>query len=95
LLARAGVAALQGPNSLLGVLAARGLRVHPPIGAATLKEDARYAGGYTVHRYGSHNPDGIDAIQLELGRQQRENPELARHLTEALAQFLKHHGYLT
>ena len=95
LLAREGVAALQGPNSLLGVLAAQGLRVHPPLESTTLKEDARYAGGYTVYRYGSHNPDGIDAIQLEFGRQQRENPQLAGHLTEALALFLKHHGYLT
>jgi N-formylglutamate amidohydrolase len=95
LLDRAGVAALQGPNSLLGALATQGLQVHPPLGAATLKEDPRYAGGYTVHRYGSHNPDGIDAIQLEFGRQQRENPQLAGHLTEALARFLTHHGYLT
>jgi len=94
LLARHGPAALQGPHSLIGLLAARGYTVHPAIGSDSLREDARYAGGYTVFTYGSHKPDGIDAIQLELGQLQRQNPQLPQDLADALVAFLGQHGYL-
>ena len=94
LLARHGPAALQGPHSLIGLLAARGYTVHPAIGSDSLREDARYAGGYTVFSYGSHRPDGIDAIQLELGQLQRQNPQLPQDLADALVAFLGQHGYL-
>jgi len=94
LLARHGPAALQGPLSLIGLLAARGYTVHPAIGSDSLREDPRYAGGHTVFTYGSHKPDGIDAIQLELGQLQRQNPQLPQDLADALATVLVQQGYL-
>jgi N-formylglutamate amidohydrolase len=93
LVQRHGAAAIQGEKSILGVLASRGLEVNPRVGAPSLEEDRRFAGGHTVHTYGSHRPQGIDAIQLEFGRSQRRRPSLADDLAEALAVFLTQYGY--
>lgn len=92
LLARLGPTALQGPDSLIGQLAARGYTVHPPVGSDSLREDPRFAGGHTVATYGSHRPDGIDAIQLELARDQRQNPALPQDLADALVAVLRQQG---
>lgn len=62
LLARSGAAALQGEKSIIGVLASMGYQVNPVVGAESLREDPRFAGGYTVFNYGSQHADGIDAI---------------------------------
>lgn len=94
LLDRLGPAALQGPDSLIGRLAAKGYTVHPSVGSDSLREDPRFAGGHTVATYGSHQPDGIDAIQLELGRDQRQNPQLPKDLADALAAVLRQQGTL-
>ena len=94
LLDRFGPFALQGDKSLLGVLAAKGYQVNPAIGASTLREDPRYAGGFTVFQYGSHRAEGIDAIQLEFGKNQRASPQLAADLTEALMVFMAQYGLL-
>ena len=94
LLARHGPAALQGPASLIGLLAARGHTVHPATDSPSLREDPRFAGGNTVATYGSHQPGGIDAIQLEFGLQQRQQPTLPDDLADAVAEFLQRHGLL-
>jgi N-formylglutamate amidohydrolase len=94
LLKRGGAEALQGPGSVTGRLAARGYRVVPEVGAAQLREDPRFAGGYTVFTYGSQHDMGIDAIQLEFGRNLRSRPELPDALAEAIAIFLVDYGYL-
>ena len=94
LLGRFGPAALQGVSSITGVLAAKGYTVNPAVGAETLREDPRYAGGYTVFQYGSQRPAGIDAIQLELGKKHRDTARLADDLAEALIVFMTHHGLL-
>jgi hypothetical protein len=47
-------------------------------------------GGCTVGLYGSHNPDGVDAIQIESGsnfRQATTIDALAGELTKAIAAF--------
>ena len=92
---RFGPAALQGSNSITGILAARGYAVHPLPDAPTLREEPRFAGGHTVFTYGSHRPDGIDAIQLEFGRQHRADARLPEDLASAIVGFLKHHGLAT
>lgn len=89
LLARFGPPALQGPNSILGHLAAKGYGVNPDAVAESLREDSRFAGGYTVFTYGSHRPDGIDAIQVEFGRQHRSNPRLPEDLAAAIVNFMR------
>jgi N-formylglutamate amidohydrolase len=49
LLRRHGPGALDGPNSILGVVQAKGYPVFPPAGSiGKRKEDVRYRGGYTV-----------------------------------------------
>lgn len=92
LLARHGPQALHGPSSILGVLAARGHQVHPAADADPLREDPRYRGGHTVATYGSHRPGGIDAIQLEFGRRQREGAAFPADLAAALLVFLRAFG---
>lgn len=92
LLARAGETALIGPASVCGGLAAAGYAVFPPnTPFGDPPELRRFGGGYTVRTYGSNNPDGIDAIQLEFGATLRldaaNRRRLARDLAEAIAAF--------
>ena len=51
LLGRHGQAAIQGVSSIVGVLAAKGYAVNPPVDAQSLGEDPRYSGGFTVFQY--------------------------------------------
>ncbi len=102
LLAARGVAALTGPDGVFGRLAARGLVVVPPIEGGEepgsgdddgLAPERILAGGHTVDRYGSHRPDGIDAVQVELGSRLRERmEETSKALAEALVAFLAAYG---
>ena len=94
LVQRFGPSSLQGRHSLLGLLAAQGYQVDPVPDAPSLREDPRFSGGHTVFTYGSHRPEGIDAIQLEFGRQHRADPRLAEHLAAALVGFMSHHGLI-
>jgi N-formylglutamate amidohydrolase len=73
LLARAGVAAVTGPEGLFGQLERNGFRVFPDnnVPPAGRNEDAGFSGGYTTNLYGSHRADGIDAVQFEFGIQYR------------------------
>lgn len=70
---RFGAAALNGPRSILGQMAALGYRVEPAD-----DEERRYTGGYTTQTYGSHRGTAIDAIQLELGANLRRQANLER-----------------
>jgi N-formylglutamate amidohydrolase len=89
LLVRAGEAALSGPESVLGALAAKGYTVNPD--ARSMTPEARaYLGGFTVQTY-SREPDGIDAIQLELGLSLRQRPGFADDLADAIATFTRAH----
>lgn len=94
LLDRFGPASLQGEKSITGVLAAKGYAVNPATDADTLQEDPRFAGGYTVFNYGSQHLEGIDAIQLEFGKNHRANERLAEDLAEALMVFMTQYGLL-
>jgi N-formylglutamate amidohydrolase len=88
LIRRFGAEAIVGPQSIFSRLEERGYKVWPPT-AAPHKED-RYAGGYIVQTYGSHQPSGIDAIQLEFGAKLRARANLeqtATDLAEAIAVF--------
>ena len=84
-----GEAAHIGENSLIGLMNARGMKVHPlPPGP----EQAGFTGGYIVQHYGSHNPNGIDAIQLEHGLDYREKTKIdaaAEKLSDAIIDFYR------
>lgn len=94
LVRRAGGAALQGEKSITGVLSAKGYSVFPGVDATSLQEDARFSGGFTVATYGSHKPEGVDAIQLEFAKRHRTNRHLAEDLADALVIFMTEYGYL-
>lgn len=97
LLNREGPAAMSGPESILGYLENMGYKVYPDgqTPFARQQEDSRYSGGFTVRAYGSHQENGIDAIQLEIGRNYRENPTVyagfARDLAQAISVFYRSH----
>jgi N-formylglutamate amidohydrolase len=85
-----GAAALTGPDSIFGALQSRGYKVFPPntpIGDPP--EEKRYGGGFTVQTYGSGSPAGIDAIQIEVGRNLRTDSRFVTALGEAIVVFYK------
>lgn len=97
LLARSGASAVTGPDSVFGRFAAMGYSIIPPNDTApTDRVEARnYSGGYTVAIYGSDRDDGIDAMQLEFGRDLREHGVIERTAIDtarAIAAF--HHRFL-
>lgn len=78
-----------GPGGLFGRLAAKGWGVHPALDAASQREDPRFNGGFTVATHGRMQPTGIDAIQLEFGRQLRESARLPDELAEVVVALLR------
>src|SRR5207249_9523577 len=91
LLGRQGSEALAGPARIFGWLEDAGYDVVPPTTAPpTAREDPRYVGGYTVQTYGSHQPNGIDAIQIEIGstfRREDTMDDFAGDLAKAIAEL--------
>jgi hypothetical protein len=92
--------ALTGKNSILGVMKNKYKYKIDPDNKPLFDppENTSYSGGYTVVAYGSHNQDGvgnekgtgIDAIQLELGSNQRlkgKRVAFSKDLTAAIQQF--------
>lgn len=94
LVSRFGRSSIQGEKSILGALSAKGYAVNPSIDIESLKEDLRFAGGYTVFNYGSQYAEGIDSIQLEFGKNQRASSHLAQDLADAIVIFMTHHQLL-
>ena len=89
---RFGQSAIVGANSILGQLEKKGYQVFPANNSPQQPEDARFNGGYIVQNYGGKEGTGIDAIQLELGTQQRAKTQLDRtasDLAEAIEVFAR------
>lgn len=89
---RIGWEALSGEKSVTGQMAQKGYRVLPAHGPAA--QEQRYLGGYIVRTYGSHRPEGIDAMQLEFGSNLRQRAALERTATDvadSMAVFMKNH----
>lgn len=85
---RSGPDAHTGSASLLGRLHRQGWKVHPS--PFDQREQAGFTGGYIVQKWGSHRPQGIDAVQLEFGRDYRipaRRSEVARQLARAVADW--------
>jgi N-formylglutamate amidohydrolase len=92
LLRRAGVDAVTGPHGVFGQLEANGFKVFPAnnVPPSGHNEDAGFNGGYSVFTYGSHNRDGIDALQMEFGAHYRQKDvleESARGAARAITAF--------
>lgn len=97
MLTQHGHRALGGDDSVLGRLAAAGYGIVPPnTPPGTPPEMVQYVGGFIVRTYGSHQPHGIDALQLETGTGLRTNraarAKLAVDLAVAIAAY--HRTYL-
>lgn len=93
-----GAAALTGERSILGFLAAKGIKVEPPnTPPGTPPETRGFSGGWIVRSYGSHTTNGVDAIQLEFGGSFRtdaaKREETAKLLAEAIKAYTE--KYLT
>jgi N-formylglutamate amidohydrolase len=94
LIARAGFAAVTGPQGLFGQFERNGFRVLPGndvAPAGTNENSTGLIGGYTTNRYGSQHPDGIDAVQCEFGTRYREEAELERTIKRAAASIVAFH----
>jgi N-formylglutamate amidohydrolase len=77
-----------GEHSLLGLLKTTGWKVHPD--PFSDKEQSGFTGGHIVRTYGSHRPDGIDAVQLEFGADYRKaaaREKVAGQLADAIVQY--------
>jgi N-formylglutamate amidohydrolase len=74
--------AMSRPRSLRGFLTAAGHNV-------SSKQPETFRGGYTVRTYGSSNAGGLDAIQLEIGPDLRDEDGKP----EAFNAFIEHLSY--
>lgn len=85
---RFGDASHTGDESFFGQLRNRGFKVHPnPLDE---REQSGFTGGYIVQRYGGNGGFGIDAIQLEFGKDYRakeRREKTATVLAEAVEAF--------
>ena len=76
-----------GPQSLAGLLNARGIAMKP---ADTSPETAGFTGGHIVQTYGKH--EGIGAVQCEFGMDFREKKAIsaaAEKVADGVADFAK------
>ena len=104
---RVGEAAMSGPSSLGALIENRGYESDPPpqlayppldcvrrndVSAACRLEVDDTPGTYTLETYGSHNANGIDAIQINIGRNLRTTgtfERTGRDLAQAVGDFVK------
>lgn len=87
---RFGDLAHTGEESLFGLLKQRGWKVCPdPFDG---REQSGFTGGYIVQSHGSHHPEGLDAVQLELGTDYRKSvtrERIAQELAIAIVAYLE------
>lgn len=91
LVARSGEAALIGPSSIFGALAAKGYTI-APTGSSDDRIEKLFRGGPIVRKYGSRSGGAIDAIQVEIGSRYRVTARLettASDLADAIATFTR------
>lgn len=69
MIGRFGVESASGPSSVFGALKKMGYKIIPDPAEGELGDETFFDGGFITEHYGSHNEDGIDTIQIEIGRQ--------------------------
>jgi N-formylglutamate amidohydrolase len=85
-----GAFALTGEQSILGQLAATGIKIFPPnTPPGTPPEQPSFGGGYIVRTYGSQTTNGVDAIQLEFGAMFRTDAKQREQTAKSLAAAIK------
>ncbi len=89
---RFGEKAHNGPESFFGLLEKMGVKGYTEKNG---KERAGFTGGFIVQTFGSHQANGIDAIQLEFGSNYRKRDaieQVASQIADAIADY--HQRYL-
>jgi len=83
---------VEGPHSIFGNLRAQGHHTHPP---RQSDSESPYSGGFTSANYGF--PFGIDAIQIEIGKNLRLSRESYSQTALDLARSIRvfHDNYLS
>jgi N-formylglutamate amidohydrolase len=94
MLERHGLEALIGPDSIFGQLHEMGYEVEPQVSDPenSPADEEIYIGGYIVRAYGSHSDNGIDSIQVEIGRDHRREDvrrQTAEDLAKAIAVYVR------
>jgi len=83
-----------GENGLFGLMEIKGYSILPKHNGY----EEVYIGGYMLKQYGSHQPNGIDAVQLEIGRNYRNTAEkrdqIAKDVALSLVKRMTVLGYL-
>jgi N-formylglutamate amidohydrolase len=80
-----GKGSVTGESSLFGALKKMGYKIIPDPADGELGEETFFDGGYITEHYGSHNADGIDAIQVEIGKQRVDSTlKFSRDLAAAI-----------
>jgi hypothetical protein len=82
-----GHVAVLGEESICGYLHRNGFPVFPsPDGPTDAPEHPEFNGGWTVHHYGAESGrEGVDALQLEVGRDFRRSGEARQQFAVGLA----------
>lgn len=81
-----GVASVTGSSSLFGSLKKAGYRIIPDPKEGELGDETFFNGGFIVDHYGSHQADGVDAIQVEIGRFRNDSTtKFARDFAAAIS----------
>lgn len=87
LIQRFGTDVSEEKNGFFTVLREKKYDIHPKPN----KRERYYYGGFTLRQYGSHLSNGIDAMQVEIGRAIRKNKErrekMAVDIAEAITRF--------
>ncbi|ELU06908.1 hypothetical protein CAPTEDRAFT_229272 [Capitella teleta] len=88
---------LRGQRSLGGFMNREGLRATPsPNDRAPAPGDSYFSGGYSVQLHGSRSEGTMDAIQIEISREQRSDagrPAFVEGLAKALRNFINTNKY--
>jgi N-formylglutamate amidohydrolase len=74
--------AVFGRRSLRGLLQAAGYVIFPP--SQGIRENPQVDGGFTTQTYGSSQPNGLDAMQLEIAQPIRQSAERRQAFIEHL-----------
>lgn len=95
LIQRFGKDVSEEENGFFTVLREKTYHIHP----RRHKRERYYYGGFTLKQYGSHLPNGIDAMQVEIGRAIRKDKDrrekMAADIAEAITRFYQRYYTLS
>ncbi len=75
-------------NGIHTTLLHEGYQIIP---ANSQTKEKKYSGGYNIDQYGSHKKDGIDALQIEIGRDFRIKENEQERIAQAIAKAISLH----